>query len=172
MRAPPPTLRLVAWALVALGAVVLWRRYDALPARVPVFRGVGGAEVLRARSFLSVGRLVALGAAQAGAASAMARASREHPGWRRFWNAAAAVAGLKTLLECAGFAQRAPRVERACLAGTALAVGAFLVVAARWWRRGELRAPPRPSRGTSAALALAFVLWALAVAVPALLPPR
>lgn len=157
-----------AWALVVVGGVVLAVSYGSLPEQVVLYRSPWGAHpTMGPRSVFHVARIAAMGGGQLGAATAMAVAARGHPPWGRFWRWLALVAGAKTALECAGFvATHGGLVERAATASTGALVALFLLAAARWWRKGELRDPPPLGRASGVGLAASLVLWAACAAWP------
>lgn len=119
------------------------------------------------RSALSVGRIAAMGIGQLGAATAMVFAARGADTWARFWRWLGLVAGVKTLLECVAFLMpQGSTLERALSSSTVAVVGLFVLSAARWWRRGELRSHPTPTRGPRIWLGASLALWGLSAVAP------
>jgi hypothetical protein len=172
---PGPALRrdlvrvlAAAWGAVAVGAVVLAVRYPNLPQTVVLYRPPwADAPIIGARSFVTVGRIALMGVGQLGAATAMVFASRAARAWERFWTWLGLVAGVKTLLECASFVlPQGSTLERALTFVTIAVVALFGLTAVRWWRRGELQAPPRLEGRPRVWLLAALALWAAFAVAP------
>lgn len=156
-------LLFVAWTLLVASAVVLATRYGALPESIPLYRVPwNDGPLVGPRTPATVGRIVAMGIGQAGAASVMARCAWRHDGWRRFWAWATLTAGAKTILECLGFASSA---DRAFGALTGVVVVAFLVAAATWWWRGALAGAVTVDPVSRIGLVASLGLWAVAAAL-------
>jgi hypothetical protein len=168
-----PAVRLlaVAWVLVAFGAVVLVLGYGGMPGAVVLYRSPwADAPTIGAKSFLTVGRIVFMGAGQLGAATVMALASRGSAPWERFWRWLGIVAGVKTLLECVALVvpHQSP-AQHALTLSTFAAVGVFVVRSVGWWRRGDLRAHPPLRGGSLICLFASLALWAVFAVAPKLL---
>lgn len=164
----PESVRLlaVAWGLIVLGALMLAFGYASLPESVVLYRPPwADAPTTGSKSFLTVGRIALMGVGQLGAATAMVFATRGSERWERFWRWLGVVAGVKTALECASLV--APtEVERVFTLATIIAVAAFVVMAALWWRRGELRAHPRLAGAPRLGLIASLCLWATFAIAP------
>lgn len=102
---------------------------------------------------------------QLGAATAMVFATRSAEPWHRFWRWLSVVAGAKTVLAYVSLG--APQEFGGVL--TLLTIGVvavFVVVAARWWRRGELREPPSLAGAPRFGLVASLGLWAAFAVAP------
>jgi len=157
-----PVLLVLSWTLLVGSAVILSYRYAGLPDSIPLYRVPwNDAALLGPKTFTTVGRIVAMGVGQAGAATIMARCAWHDEGWRRFWSWAALAAGAKTLFECLELATFA----RAFGTLTGAVVLAFLVAAATWWRRGALAGPVTVDSVSRIGLVVSLGLWASAAAL-------
>jgi hypothetical protein len=160
-------LLVLGWMLVVAGAAVLFQRYESMPSLVPGYRMAFHEATWLPKSFLSVGRIAAMGAGQVGAATAMAHATRASDRWRRLWQWCAVTAGAKTFIECIGFAARDPRVDAATFVATALiAVGAVVAALIAWRRLG---APPPVTSRARVAVTVSLLLWGGLAVLPRLM---
>ena len=158
----------VAWGLVVLGALVLVLGYASLPESVVIYRPPwADAPTTGPKSFLTVARLALMGVGQLGAATAMVFATRGSAQWERFWRWLGLAAGVKTALECVALVVPAELgLDRAFTLATFAVVATFLVMAARWWRRAELRERPRLAGVPRLWLVASLGLWAVFAIAP------
>jgi hypothetical protein len=168
-RATPFRLLAIAWALVGLGALVLFVAYPTLPSEVILYRSPWGT-AKGPKSWLTVGRIALMGAGQLGAATAIVVDARSSTFWRPFWCCLALVAGVKTLLECLSMtATPGTTVEHALFISTLLLIGLFVLSAARWWRRGPRDPHPPLTPAGQLALYASLGIWALFALAPRLI---
>lgn len=142
--------------------------YPHLPKDVMLYRPPWGQEPLTApKSPFSVGRLALMGVGQLGAATAMSVAVRSSASWLHFWLGLGLVAGMKTLLECAGlFAAEGSPLGWILTLSTFAVVGLFVLSALRWWRQGVLGAHPPVGGGPRIWLVASLALWAACAFAP------
>jgi hypothetical protein len=158
----------LAWALVAIGAVVLIAGYSTMPDSIVLYRPpCADNPTLGPKSVVTVGRIAWMGVGQLGAATAMCVASRGSAGWERFWCWLGLTAGAKTLLESVSFVLREESAtQRAAIGSTFAVVFAFALTASWWWGRGELRAHPQLTGFPRIWLAASLALWAVCAIAP------
>lgn len=157
-----------AWGFVLLGVAVLVARYARIQDPVVLDRPPwADTATIGPKSLLTVGRIAMMGVGQLGAATAMVFASRDAAPWERFWSWLGLVAGVKTLLECAALTMpQGSGAEHALNLSTIGVVAVFLLTAAWWWRRGDLRTPPRLEGSFRTWLVASLALWALFALAP------
>ncbi|RYZ06413.1 MAG: hypothetical protein EOO73_15660 [Myxococcales bacterium] len=158
----------IAWGLVVIGALVLVAGYPSIPERVVLYRAPWAeAPMTGSKSLLTVGRIALMGVGQLGAVTAMVLGARGSERWERFWRWLGLAAGVKTGLECAQLVTPSESGLNQAFTGATLAVvAAFLVMAARWWRRGDLEAHPAPAGAPRAWLIASLGLWAVFAIAP------
>lgn len=158
----------IAWGLVALGALALLLGYASLPDAVVLVRPPwADAPATGPKSFLTVSRIAWMGAGQLGAATAMALGTRGSERWERFWRWLGLTAGGKTALECATLVTpKRLGLDPIFTLLTIAVVATFVVMAARWWRRGELREHPRLTGASRYWLLASLCLWAAFAVAP------
>jgi hypothetical protein len=158
----------LAWGFVVLGALVLVVGYPSIPERVVLYRAPWAeAPMTGSKSWLTVGRIALMGVGQLGAATAMVFGARGSERWERFWRWLGLTASVKTGLECASLVTPSePGLDHAFTWATIAVVAAFLVMAARWWRRGDLEAHPALAGAPRAWLIASLGLWAVFAIAP------
>lgn len=151
-----------------LGGLVLAFGYASLPENVVLYRPPwADAPMTGPKSFLTVGRIALMGVGQLGAATAMVFATHGSARWERFWRWLGLVAGVKTAIESVALvAPSELGLDHAFTMATIGVVAAFLVMAVRWWRRGELREHPRLDGAPRVWLVAALGLWAAFAIAP------
>lgn len=158
----------IAWGLVVLGALVLVVGYPSLPESVVLYRPPwADAPMTGPKSLLTVGRIALMGVGQLGAATAMVFATRASERWERFWRWLGLVAGVKTALECVSVVTPSEHgLDHAFTLATIVVLAAFVVMAARWWRRGDLREHPRLAGAPRVWLIASLSIWAAFAIAP------